>query len=114
MLLELALTEIAQLGPCKKIPYTKIAEKHGVVRSTLTRRHQGDTCPHGEVSAEQQNINPEQEEDLVRYIEELTKRRLLPIRDMIRNFASSVAQKEVSDSWVTCFINKHHDQLASQ
>ena len=98
MSLELALAEIAQLGPCEKIPYTKIAKKYGVVRSTLTRRHQGNTRPREEVSAEQQTINPQQEEDLVRYIEELTERRLPPTRDMIRNFASSVAQKEVSDT----------------
>ena len=98
MSLQLALTEIAQLSPCEKIPYTRIAKKHGVVRSTLTRRHQGNTRPRDEVSADQQNINPQQEEDLVRYIEELTERRLPPTRDMIQNFASSVAQKEVSES----------------
>ena len=34
-----------------------------------------------------------------------------PTRDMIRNFASTIAQKPVSDSWVTRFINKHKDRL---
>jgi hypothetical protein len=57
MSLKLALAEIAQLSPCEKIPYTQIAKKHSVVRSTLTRRHQGNTRPREEVSAKQQNIN---------------------------------------------------------
>ena len=30
---------------------------------------------------------------------------------MIRNFASTIAQKPVSDNWVTRFINKHKDRL---
>jgi hypothetical protein len=50
----------------------------------------------------------------VKYIEELTERRLPPTRDMKRNFASSVAQKKVSESWVTRFINKHSNRLTSQ
>jgi hypothetical protein len=114
MSLELALAEIAQLNPCEKVPYTRIAKKYGVVRSTLTRRHRAETRPRNEVSTEQQNLNPQQEKDLVGYIEELSERRLQPTRQMIRNFMSSVAQKEVSESAVTRFINKHHDQLTSQ
>ena len=50
----------------------------------------------------------------MKYIEELTEHHLPPAKDMIQNFASSVAQKEVSDSWVTRFINKHHDRISSQ
>lgn len=114
MSLELALAEIAQLNPCEKIPYTQIAKKFKVVRSTLSRRHRAETRPRHEVSIEQQNLNPQQEKDLVRYIEELTGRRLQPTRQTIQNFMSSVAQKEVSESAVTRFINKHLDRLTSQ
>ena len=84
------------------------------MRSTLTRSYRGDTRPRDAVAAEQQNINPQKEEDFLKNIEELNERRLPPKRDMIRNFASSVAQKEVSDSRVTHFINKHYDRLWSQ
>ena len=91
MSLHLALAEIAQLSPSQKIPYTQIAEKYGVVRSTLTRRHAGVTHPRDAAITDHQNLNPQQEEDLVKYIEQLTKQRLLPIRDIIQNFASLVA-----------------------
>ena len=67
-------------------------KKHGVVRSTLTRRHQGNTHPRDAVAADQQNINPQQEGDLLKYVEELTERRLPPSRDMTQDFAPSVAQ----------------------
>ena len=80
-------------------------KKHGVVRSTLTRRHQGNTRPRDTVAADQQNINPLQEKDLLKYAGELTEPRLPPSRDMIQDFASSVAQlyqgqlsNKVSDS----------------
>ena len=50
-------------------------KKHGVVRSTWTGRHQGNTLPRDAVAADQQNINSQQEEDLLKYAEELTERR---------------------------------------
>jgi hypothetical protein len=52
--------------------------------------------------------------ELVKYIEELTKRHLQPTREMIRNFASTMAQEEVSESWVTRFINRYNIQLISR
>jgi hypothetical protein len=33
---------------------------------------------------------------------------------MIRNFASSLAGREVSESWVTCFINRNPTYLISR
>ena len=41
-------------------------------------------------------------------------RGLPPTREMIANFASSIAQSTVSKSWVTRFLNRHHDHLTSQ
>ncbi|KAF1364047.1 hypothetical protein EJ07DRAFT_172976 [Lizonia empirigonia] len=114
MPLNQALAEIAQLSPSKKIQYTQIAENYGVERSTLSRRHRGVTRSRDATDEDRQNLNPQQEKDLVKYIEQLTKQRLPPTRDMIQNFASGVAQKRVSDSWVTRFINKYSDQLTSQ
>ncbi|KAF1364640.1 hypothetical protein EJ07DRAFT_97400 [Lizonia empirigonia] len=114
MSLNQALAEIAQLSPSKKIQYTQIAEKYGVERSTLSRRHRGVTRSRDATDEDRQNLNPQQEKDLVKYIEQLNKQRLPPTRDMIQNFASGVAQKRVSDSWVTRFINKYSDQLTSQ
>ncbi|KAF1922585.1 uncharacterized protein M421DRAFT_426783, partial [Didymella exigua CBS 183.55] len=93
---------------------SKIAEKHGIVQSTLTRTWRGETRLHKEKVLAQQKLTLQQEEELVRYIEELTARHIPPTREMIANFASAVAQEPVSESWVTCFINKYSIHLISQ
>jgi len=106
-----ALAEIDALEPGEKLCYQKIATRHGVDRSTLSRRHKQIQAPRATKDTNQQKLNPQQEEELVKYIEGLTARRLPPTRDMIRNFASTIAREPVSDSWVTRFINKHKDRL---
>ena len=44
----------------------------------------------------------------------LTARHIPPTREMIANFASPIAQKPISESWVTRFINRHSIHLISQ
>ena len=109
-----ALAEIKSLAPGEQFFYTKIADKFGVWRSTLTRRHKAETKSHASKIINQQKLTPQQEAELVRYIEELTARHLPPTREMIRNFASAIAQEPVSESWVTRFINEHSIHLISQ
>ncbi|KAF2733216.1 hypothetical protein EJ04DRAFT_495753, partial [Polyplosphaeria fusca] len=101
--LEEALAECNTFASGDKIPWTKIAERHGVVRSTLTRTWRGETRSREEQAIAQQKLTPQQEEELVTYIEELTARHIPPTREMIANFASAVAQEPVSESWVTRF-----------
>ena len=62
----------------------------------------------------QQKLTPQQELELVEYIEKLTARRLPPTREMIANFVSSIAREPVSESWVTRFLNKYSAHLISQ
>ncbi|KAF1933101.1 uncharacterized protein M421DRAFT_53001, partial [Didymella exigua CBS 183.55] len=89
--LEEALAECDTFVSEDAIPWSKIAEKHGIVRSTLTRTWRGETRPHKEKVLAQQKLTLQQEEELVRYIEELTARHIPPTREMIANFASAVA-----------------------
>jgi hypothetical protein len=112
--LEEALKECDTFVSQDDIPWSKIAEKHGVVRSTLTRQWQRQTRSREEKAVAQQKLTLQQEAELVQYIEELTARRIPPTREMIRNFASAVAQEPVSESWVTRFINRHAIHLISQ
>jgi hypothetical protein len=112
--LEEALKECDTFVSEDDIPWSKIADKHGVVRSTLTRKWRGETRSREEQAVAQQKLTPQQEAELVKYIEELTARRIPPTREMIRNFASAVAQEPVSESWVTRFINRHAIHLISQ
>ena len=46
----------------------------------------------------QQKLTLQQEEELVKYIEELTTYYIPPIREIIANFASAVAKEPVSKS----------------
>lgn len=63
---------------------------------------------------EQRAVSPEQELELINYTKGLTERYPPPTRTMIKNFASEIAKKEVSVSWVTRFMNRNRDQLTSQ
>jgi predicted DNA-binding protein (UPF0251 family) len=69
-----ALAEIESLKHSEELSYKRIAKKHGVWRSTLTRRHQAATQPHKSKIINQQKLTPQQEIELVRYIEGLTAR----------------------------------------
>ena len=112
--MEAAIAEVDSLMPCEEIPWTKIAKKHGVVRSTLTRRYRHETESRASKHIKQQALTPHEEADLVDYIEELTRQYLPPTREMIQNFASAMADNPVSESWVTRFLHRHSDQLSPQ
>ena len=105
--IEEALAECDSIPSGDKTPWQRIADKHGVVRSTLTRRHRRETRSREEVSTSQRNLQPEQEAELVKYIEELTERKLPPTREMVQIYASNIAGHPVSESWVTRFLHRH-------
>ena len=89
--LEEALSECDTFVAKDDIPWSKLAEKHRVVRSTLTRKWRGETRSREEQAVAQQKLTLQQEAELVKYIEELTARRIPPTREMIQNFALAVA-----------------------
>jgi transposase-like protein len=89
--LEEALRECDTFVSEDDISWSKIAEKHSVVRSTLTRTYRRETRSQEEKAVAQHKLTLQQEAELVKYIEELTARRIPPTREMIRNFASAVA-----------------------
>jgi hypothetical protein len=98
-----------------KFSYQQVAKIFGVNRTTLLRRHQGAQQPRGTEAAEhQRNLNPQQEDELIGFIEGQTRDGVPPTRSILRNFGSAVAQHEVSDSWVTQFQHRHADELISK
>jgi hypothetical protein len=94
-----------------KTSYTSIAAKYGVDRSTLSRRHQGSQASKDTIIANGRALNPQQELELVRYIEGLTKQGLPPTREMVQNFGSAIAHRQLSESWVTRFLSRHDIDL---
>jgi hypothetical protein len=64
-----AIAECGSVSSCDKIPRQKTADKQGVIRSPLTRRHRCETRSREEVSISHRNLQPQQETELPRYIE---------------------------------------------
>ena len=104
--------ESRELG--EDISYTQVASQYGVNRSTLSRRHRRVTEPRNVKDSKQQKLSPQQELELVQYIVKLTKQGLPPTMEMISNFSSEVARQQLSESWVTRFVNRHEIHLISK
>jgi hypothetical protein len=112
--IEEAVAEAKSTPLGEKTPWTIIARKHGVVRSTLTRKVELGTRSHQENAVTRQNLSPQEEAELVKYIDKLTKEHLPPTREMVQDFASDIAGHQVSESWVSRFLDRHNDELTSQ
>ena len=82
----------------EQLTYRQVAKIFGVDRTTLSRRHNRRTRSNAEEARQRQLLSPQQEEELVKYIERCTRDGLPPTRSMLQNFASAVAKWEVSDS----------------
>ncbi|KAF1960490.1 hypothetical protein CC80DRAFT_580065 [Byssothecium circinans] len=109
-----ALAAIKSLEPGEHFLYRAIARQFNVPHSTLSRRHQGRQRLREAKDTDQHKLNPQQELELISYIKDFTKRGLPPTREIVQNFASSIATEPVSDAWVTCFLNQHGHHLISK
>ena len=92
-----AIEELNSYELGEKPSYTKVAEKYGVSRSTLARRHKGVQATRATAAGERTKLSHQQEMELVRYIRDLTKQGLPPTRAIVRNFASCVAKETVGE-----------------
>jgi hypothetical protein len=113
-LIEAALAAIESLKPGEKLVYTQIAAKYGVDRRTLARRHQGATISREAQAQNLQALAPQQEQELLQYIKQLTERGLPPTRPMIRRFASEIAKRELGKGWVDRYIQRYNVYLISR
>ena len=102
--IEAALAAIESLEPGEKLRYRQIAKEYGCDRTTLARRHQGVRASRRTKAENQQALHPQQEQELLRYIRQLTDRGLPPTRAMIRRFASDIAKRELGKGWVDRYI----------
>jgi hypothetical protein len=109
-----AINQINKLKHGDKLCYQNIADNHGVDRRTLSRHHRGVQAPIATKNINQLKVNLHQEEELVQYIVDLTERHLPPTREMIKNFAHGIAKVDVSETWVTRFLQRHKGVLTSR
>jgi hypothetical protein len=109
-----AIAAIELLEPGEHYSYREVACRFTVLYTTLTRRHKGRQEPREAKDTSQLALSPQQEAELVRYIEDLTKRALPPTRAIIKNFASHFNPDSMSEAWVNCFVRQHGDHLVSK
>jgi hypothetical protein len=72
------------------------------------------TDSHAGANRARANLTPEQDLELAKYIEQLSGEGLPPTRAMIRNFASGLAKKAVSERWVGRFLKQHSGLLTNK
>ena len=92
---------IEEIESCKsgaKFSTREVAKKFGVDRTRLPRRHQGQQRTNEAYAQDLQLLNPQQELELVRYMEKCTGRGLPSTRELVANFASAIAKWEVAKS----------------
>ncbi|KAF1360973.1 hypothetical protein EJ07DRAFT_81924, partial [Lizonia empirigonia] len=112
--IEDTIRAIESLEPGKQFSYTKIAATYGCSRSALSQRHQGVSTSCSTKAQNQQALHPQQEQELLRYIERLTRQGLPPTRPMIRRFALEIARSELGVHWVDRYIKRHQVDLISR
>jgi hypothetical protein len=106
-----AIEDIESREPGASFSYRAMSKKHGCSRATLQRKHAGTTRDHAEDAQQRQNLSPEQELELVRYIQGLSDAGLPPTRAIIRNYGNFLAKKPCSERWVSRFLDRNRDNL---
>ena len=96
--IEAAIASLESLKLGEKPNYAKVARKYNVDQSMLSRRHRGVQASQEERTKNQQLLTKTQEKELLNYINKLCKRGLPPTKQIIHNFASEIARKQVGKS----------------
>jgi hypothetical protein len=109
-----AIEAIESREPGEPFSYRKIAAIYGCSHSALSRRHRSVSTSRSTKAQNQQALHPQQELELLRYIERLTRQGLPPTRPMILRFASDIAKKELGKGWIDRYIKRHKVDLISR
>ena len=91
--------------------YDEVADTYGCSRSAVSRRWRGVSRPRADSVADSLVLPPPQERELIVYITKLHFEGLAPTREMVRNFGTEMAGRELSKRWVDRFIDRHYDEL---
>jgi hypothetical protein len=113
--IEAATAAIKSLDSGEQFSYRQIAKLYGCDRTTLAGRHKHHSRTTRSLEAQnRQALHPQQEKELMRYIERLTRRGRSPTRAMIRNFGSQIARRGLGVNWVDRFVQRYPDELVSK
>ena len=81
--IDAAMAFIAGLPPDDQINYAQISKQFKYDRSALSKRHRGITGSRHAQYQKQRNLNDQQEKSLIKYINGLCARGLIPSRRII-------------------------------
>jgi Tc5 transposase DNA-binding domain len=105
---------IADLESQDRINYKVTAIKWGLKRTTLARRHRGETGSKQEANSyARQKLTDTQEKTLIRHINKLSDRGFPPTPQIVKNLAEEIAGVALGPNWVSRFCKRHQKQLLS-
>jgi hypothetical protein len=94
--------------------YSAIAEGFELRRTTLARRHKGQTVSKAAANTiHRQLLTNAQEEQLVKQINKLTILQLPPTVQMVKNMAEEIIQRPANKNWTSGFVRRHQNRLKS-
>ena len=93
--------------------YAHIAKKHGIQRSTLSRRHRGITGSQAQKNESQSLLNDAQARRLINEVNRLSERGTPPTVAMLRTFACNISKIQPGINWASTFVRAHADELKS-
>jgi hypothetical protein len=87
-----ALLKIDSLRLGEKLSYQALAKKHSCSYLTLMRQHKGQAALHKEKAEHQRLLHLRNKAELIEYIRGLIERHLMPLRQIIINFATPLCK----------------------
>ena len=107
--IEKALVELGN-GTCTNV--LQASKKWKVSQSTLNRRFRKGQLSNSEFHCDFQcRLTRVQEEKVIEWITELSRRNLPPTPEMIRGFVERLLDEEIGKNWVTRFLKRHSTRL---
>ena len=105
---------IADLESQERINYHATGKKWNLDRTTLARRHRGETGSNRDATSyARRQLTDVQEKTLVGYINKLSDRGLPPTPQIVKNLAEEIAGVTLGKNWVSRFCSRHRSQLIS-
>src|ERR1700753_163169 len=95
--------------------FTIAAKKCNLIRTTLARRYKRECLSLNDAHIELQgNLSINQEAELLKWIDELTNRKLPPTPLMVKNQVEALLKRQIGKNWVSRFYQRHKDRLQSK
>jgi hypothetical protein len=109
-----AIEDLNSQGPNSQKTYKAVAEKHGVVDTTLRRRYLSQTTTRATQHARQRVLTPQQDNELLQWIQEETQGRNPPAWHLVAQKASLLAGRPVGKNWVYKFLHRYNHLILSR